>query len=48
MRRHELTDEPFKKIEHLLPGRKESVGATAKDNRVFIPISHAMVDYFFQ
>ena len=36
MRRHELTDEQFKKIEHLLPGRKESVGVTAKDNRALI------------
>ena len=36
MRRHELTDEQFKKIKHMLPGRKEHVGVTAKDNRVFI------------
>src|SRR3989338_5659958 len=35
-RRHELTDEQFKKIEGFLPGRKESVGVTAKDNRIFI------------
>lgn len=36
MRRHELTDEQFNNIERLLPGRKESVGVTAKDNRAFI------------
>ena len=36
MRRHELSDEQFKKIEHMLPGRKEHVGVTAKDNRIFI------------
>jgi transposase len=36
MHRHELTDEQYKKIEHLLPGRKEHVGVTAKDNRLFI------------
>jgi transposase len=36
MRRHELTDEQFKKIELILPGRKGYVGVTAKDNRNFI------------
>jgi transposase len=36
MRRHELTDEQFKKIEHMLPRRKEYVGVTAKDNSIFI------------
>ena len=36
MRRHELTDEQFKKIEQMLPGQKGHVGVTAKDNRVFI------------
>jgi len=36
MRRHELTDEQFKKIEHILPGREGHVGVTAKDNRIFI------------
>jgi len=35
-RRHELTDEQFKKIEDFLPGRKGHVGVTAKDNRIFI------------
>jgi transposase len=36
MRRHELTDEQFAKIKHMLPGRKGHVGVTAKDNRTFI------------
>jgi len=36
MRRHELTDKQFNKIEHMLPGRKGYVGVTAKDNRKFI------------
>lgn len=36
MRRHELTDEQFKKIKHILPGREGHVGVTAKDNRIFI------------
>jgi len=36
MRRHELTDEQFGKIKSLLPGRDETVGVTAQDNRLFI------------
>lgn len=36
MRRHELSDEQYSKIENLLPGRVESPGATAKDNRQFL------------
>ena len=36
MRRHELSDEQYKKIESILPGRKEHVGVTARDNRIFI------------
>ena len=36
MRRHELTEDQFKKIENILPGRKEHVGVTAQDNRIFI------------
>lgn len=36
MRRHELTDEQFKKIENMLPGREGHAGVTAKDNRIFI------------
>ena len=36
MRRHELTDEQFERIKYFLPGRKGYVGATAKDNKLFI------------
>ncbi len=36
MRRYGLKDEQWEKVEHLLPGRKDSVGVTAKDNRLFI------------
>ena len=36
LRRYELTDEQWAKIETLLPGRKGSVGSPAKDNRQFI------------
>ena len=36
MRRHELTDEQFKKIECMLPGQIGHLGVTAKDNRAFI------------
>lgn len=36
MGRHELSDYQFQKIEHLLPGHKNHVGVTAKDNRMFI------------
>lgn len=36
MRRYSLTDLQWEKISSLLPGRKESVGVTAKDNRLFI------------
>jgi len=36
MRRHELTDEQFNKIEYMLPGQIGHAGVTAKDNRVFI------------
>jgi len=35
-RRHELTDEQFKKVEQFPPGRPEHVGVTAKDNRMFV------------
>ena len=35
-RRHEITDEQFAKIRDLLPGREESAGVTAKDNRLFV------------
>lgn len=36
MRRYALKDEQWAKIESLLPGRKETVGVTAKDNRLFV------------
>ena len=35
-RRHELTDEQFDKIKSFLPGSEETVGVTAKDNRLFV------------
>jgi transposase len=35
-RRYALSDDQWSKIENLLPGRKESVGVTAKDNRLFV------------
>jgi transposase len=36
MRRYALRDEQWARIEHLLPGREGHVGATAKDNRLFV------------
>lgn len=36
MRRYSLTDFQWEKICRLLPGRKETVGVTAKDNRLFV------------
>ena len=36
MRRHEMTDEQFKRIEFMLPGRAGHVGVTAQDNKNFI------------
>ena len=36
MRRHEITNEQFKKIEFILPGRSGHIGVTAKDNKNFI------------
>jgi transposase len=36
MRRHEITDQQWKLIKDLLPGREGDPGATAKDNRLFI------------
>jgi transposase len=35
-RRFEMTDEQWIRIEHLLPGRADAPGATAKDNRLFV------------
>jgi len=36
MRRYELTDEEWSRIEHLLPGRPGDPGGHAKDNRLFV------------
>ena len=36
MQRYGLRDDPWKRIETLLPGRDGSVGVTAADNRLFI------------
>jgi transposase len=36
MRRYGLRDDQWKKIENLLPGRTETVGVTAKNNRLFV------------
>ena len=36
MRRHALRDDQWQKIEPHLPGREGHVGATAKDNRLFV------------
>lgn len=35
-KRYELSDEQWEKIKDVLPGREGYVGATAKDNRMFI------------
>ena len=36
MRRHEITDDHWNRINNLLPGREGDAGVTAKDNRLFI------------
>lgn len=36
MRRHEVTDDHWKRIEHSLPGLPGDPGVTAKDNRLFV------------
>jgi putative transposase len=36
MRRYELTDEEWSRIEQLLPGRVGDPGAHGKDNRLFV------------
>lgn len=36
MRRFELTDEQWEKINRLLPGKEGDSGRTAKDNRLFV------------
>ena len=35
-RRYTLGDDQWERIEGLLPGRKETVGVTAKNNRLFV------------
>jgi len=35
-RRYGLRDDQWERIEGLLPGREDSVGVTAKDNRLFV------------
>ncbi len=36
VRRYGLRDDQWAKIEHLLPGREDTVGVTTKDNRLFV------------
>ena len=36
MARHELRDDQWRKIKHLLPGKKGDPGVTAKNNRRFV------------
>ena len=36
MRRYAIRDDQWERISHLLPGRPETVGVTAKNNRLFI------------
>ena len=36
VRRHALRNDQWERIENLLPGREGTVGATAKDNRLFV------------
>ena len=36
MHRYGLRNDQWKRIENILPGRKKSVGVTAKDNRLFV------------
>ena len=36
IRRYALRDDQWEKLHDLLPGRKETVGVTAQDNRLFI------------
>ncbi len=35
-RRYALRDDQWERIKHLLPGREDTVGVTAKDNRLFV------------
>ena len=36
MKRYALRDDQWDRVKDLLPGRKETVGVTAKDNRLFV------------
>jgi transposase len=36
VRRHALRNDQWQRIENLLPGRRGTVGVTAKDNRLFV------------
>lgn len=36
VKRYGLRDDQWQRIEHLLPGRKQTVGVTAKDNKLFV------------
>jgi transposase len=36
VRRYALRDDQWEQIKDLLPGREETVGVTAKDNRLFV------------
>jgi transposase len=36
VKRYGLRDAQWERIKDLLPGRKESVGVTAQDNRLFV------------
>lgn len=36
MRRYALRDDQWDRIRDILPGREESVGVTARDNRLFV------------
>lgn len=36
IRRHALRDDQWERIKDLLPGREDTVGVTAKDNRLFV------------
>ncbi len=38
VKRYGLRDDQWQRIEHLLPGRKQTVGVTAKDNRLFVEV----------
>ena len=35
-KRYALRDDQWNRIEHILPGRADTVGVTAKDNRLFV------------